>query len=242
MSSQPVVLITGAAKRIGAALCRHFHQGGYRVILHYRHSQKAAQTLAQELNQQIDNSCFCLQANLNELGDINRLAESAIKRWGRIDVLINNASSFYPTEIGNASEQHWDELMGSNVKAPFFLSQALAPTLKANNGSIINFADIHAEKPMAKHSIYNMAKAANVMLSKTLALELAPDIRVNGIAPGAILWPEGGGENSEILKKIPMQRCGDEQAICQAAWYLAEQAPYTTGQILTIDGGRSLHM
>lgn len=242
MSTKPVVLVTGAAKRIGAALCRHFHQKGYRVVLHYRSSQEAAQALARELNLQTENSCICLQANLNKQTDIEQLAKSALQQWGRIDVLINNASSFYPTEVGSCTEQQWDELIGSNVKAPFFLCQALEPALKANNGSIINFADIHADKPMAKHSIYNMAKAANVMLSKTLALEFAPNIRVNGIAPGAILWPEEGGENPDILKKIPMQRSGDEQAICQAAWYLTEQAPYTTGQILTVDGGRSLHM
>ncbi len=242
MTREAVVLITGGAKRIGAALCRRFHEGGYRIALHYRSSKGAADSLAAELNEIAPDSCVCIHADLNKLADINKLADSARKKWGKVDLLINNASSFYPTPIADCDESQWDDLMGSNAKAPLFLSQALAPTLAKHGGAIINFADIHAEKPMAHHSIYNMAKAANVMLTKSLALELAPDIRVNSIAPGAILWPEGGEENSKVLAKIPLQRCGGEQAICQAAWYLAEQAPYTTGQVLAIDGGRSLHM
>ncbi|GAA6153829.1 pteridine reductase [Pseudoteredinibacter isoporae] len=242
MSEAAVVLITGGAKRIGAALCRRFHEGGYRVLLHYRHSKDAADALASELNQEAPDSCCCIQADLNTLSGIRQLAESAKRKWGRVDLLINNASSFYPTPIADCNDAQWDDLMGSNAKAPLFLSQALAPTLAKHKGAIINFADIHAEKPMANHSIYNMAKAANVMLTKSLALELAPSIRVNSIAPGAILWPEAGEENASILAKIPLQRCGGEAPICQAAWYLAEQAPYTTGQILAIDGGRSLHM
>lgn len=238
----PVVLISGGAKRIGAALCRHFHQGGYRIVLHYRHSQNAAQELAQELNQKRADSCYCIQANLNELSEIKQLAQQAIEKWQGIDLLINNASSFYPTPIEDCDEESWNDLVGSNMKAPLFLSQALAESLAQKKGAIINFADIHAEKPMRGHIIYNMAKAANVMLTKSLALELAPDVRVNGIAPGAILWPDGETENSEILAKVPMQKLGNEQAICQSVWYLAEQAPYTTGQILAIDGGRSLNM
>ncbi|MBB6521158.1 pteridine reductase [Pseudoteredinibacter isoporae] len=242
MSEAPVALITGGAKRIGAALCRRFHEGGYRILLHYGTSSDAAEALANELNRKTPDSCFSIQADLNQLNDVRQLADTATRQWGRVDLLINNASSFYPTPITDCNEQHWDDLMGSNAKAPLFLSQALAPSLAERQGAIINFADIHAEKPMAGHSIYNMAKAANVMLTKSLAMELAPDIRVNGIAPGAILWPEGGEENSTVLAKIPLQRCGGEAPICQAAWYLAEQAPYTTGQVLAIDGGRSLHM
>lgn len=236
------VLITGAAKRIGAELARSFHQHGFHIIAHYGTSKTEAEALADDLNQQRNNSCELIQANLNNHRELHDLAQSVIDLDCGLDVLINNASSFYPTPIGECNETQWDELMGSNVKAPLFLSQALTPSLKNNRGCIINMADIHADRPMAEHTIYNIAKAATVMLTKSLAKELAPQIRVNAIAPGAILWPENSAPNPEILSKIPLGEIGEATPICKAALYLALDASYTTGQILAIDGGRTLTM
>ncbi|MCV6614941.1 MAG: pteridine reductase [Cellvibrionaceae bacterium] len=241
-NNEPVVLITGAAARIGAALVEYFHQRGYRVLIHYRHSAEAAQALARRCNEQRADSCALLQADLEDHQQVLQLAQDALAVWQRLDVLINNASRFFPTPLGAADERDWHSLMSSNLKAPFFLSQALAPELAQRQGCIINLVDIHADKPMAKHSIYNMAKAGNAMLTKTLALELAPEVRVNGIAPGAILWPAGEAPNPELLAKIPMAKAGGTEPICAAAYYLAKAASYSTGQILNIDGGRSLSM
>ena len=241
----PVALITGAARRIGAAIARALHSEGYRVILHCRASTAAAQALAQALNETRPDSARVLSADLNQVGDLTAMAESALKVWGRIDALINNASSFYPTPIGTGSEQHWDDLVGSNMKAPFFLAQALAPALRETEGSIINIADIYAERPLANHTIYCMAKAGNVMLTKSLAQELAPQVRVNSVAPGAIIWPEQKSDFSEsqkqtILERIPLHRQGEAEDIARTVVFLVAQAPYVTGQIIAVDGGRSL--
>ena len=249
-TSTKVALVTGAAKRIGAEIVRHLHQAGFNLVIHYHFSEKAALELADELNEERENSAICIQADLNNIAHINNLATAALAHWQRIDLLINNASSFYPTPIGNASEEDWDNLINPNLKAPFFLAQALAQNLSKHHGSIINIADIYAEKPLKKHSIYSIAKAGNVMLTKTLAQELAPLVRVNGIAPGAILWPDDSNKCAEdklsddnkekMLARIPLQQRGQAQDIAKTILFLAQNAPYITGQILTVDGGRSI--
>lgn len=249
-STTKVALVTGAAKRIGAEIVRQLHKENFNLVIHYHHSEKAAQELADELNDARDNSAICIAADLNNSTQVINLAEQAQQYWQRIDLLVNNASSFYPTPIGETSEEDWNLLMNSNLKAPFFLAQALVKSLSDNHGCIINIADIYADKPLKKHSIYSIAKAGNVMLTKTLAQELAPLVRVNGIAPGAILWPDDSHKKPEdklsddnkekMLAKIPLQQRGQAQDIARAIIFLALQAPYVTGQILTIDGGRSI--
>ena len=249
-SATKVALITGAAKRIGAEIARQLHQNNFNVVIHYHQSQKAAQTLVDELNEQRKNSAICVAADLNELAQVNSLADQAQQQWQRLDLLVNNASSFYPTPIGETSEQDWNQLINSNLKAPFFLAQALSGALGVARGCIINIADIYADRPLKKHSVYSIAKAGNVMLTKTLAQELAPLVRVNGIAPGAILWPGDSHKKSEdklsddnkekMLAKIPLQQRGHEQDIAQAILFLVNSAPYITGQIITVDGGRSI--
>lgn len=240
----PVALVTGAARRIGAETSKALHAAGFRVILHYRNSSDEAEQLARALNAQRPNSAVCLQADLNNLQQVKQLAQAALEVWGRMDLLVNNASSFYSTPLLDASESQWDELMGNNLKAPFFLAQALAPSLKEHRGNIINIADIHGQRPLADHSIYSIAKAGNIMLTKTLALELAPEVRVNGIAPGACLWPEDETGTvliqPEALEKIPLKSLGGAENIARAVVFLARENSYITGHILAVDGGRSL--
>ncbi|UZJ42885.1 pteridine reductase [Marinimicrobium sp. C6131] len=241
----PVALLTGAARRIGAVTAKTLHAYGYRVIIHYRGSKEAAESLCDELNALRPDSAVALQADLSQLKDIRRLADMALKRWGRIDALINNASSFYPTPLGEASEDQWNDLMSSNLKAPFFLAQALADALKETEGAIITLADIQADRPLKNHPIYCAAKAGNVMLTKSLARELAPEVRVNGIAPGAILWPEQEAElddsgKASILDRVPLNRPGDPRDIADTILFLLTRAPYITGQIIAVDGGRSV--
>lgn len=244
-----VALVTGAAKRIGAEIARQLHKEHFNVVIHYHNSEKAAQELADELNEERENSAACMAADLNNPEQISRLAEQAQQQWQRIDLLVNNASSFYPTPIGETSDEDWNQLINSNLKAPFFLAQALAKKLGEHHGCIINIADIYADKPLKKHSVYSIAKAGNVMLTKTLAQELAPVVRVNGIAPGAILWPDDSHKKLEdrlsddnkekMLAKIPLQQRGQAQDIARTILFLT-QSPYITGQILTVDGGRSI--
>jgi len=241
----PVALITGAARRIGAQIARHLHNDGYRVLVHYRGSEADALALVDQLNQNCPDSALALQADLADLGQIARLAEAATGHWGRLDALINNASSFYPTPLGQATETDWDDLIGSNLKAPFFLCQALAPALTASRGTIVNIADIHGQRPLKGHPIYCAAKAGNIMLTESLARELAPDVRVNGVAPGAIMWPEQAAElnpdkQQAILGRIPLERSGEAMDIARAVAFLLNQAPYITGQIIAVDGGRSI--
>jgi pteridine reductase len=245
-----VALVTGAARRIGAEIARQLHKENFNLAIHYHQSEKAAQELVEELNESRENSAICISADLNNLTEVLTLAAQAQAHWQRIDLLVNSASSFYPTPIGNASEDDWNNLMNSNLKAPFFLAQALAKNLGEQHGCIINIADIYADKPLKKHSIYSIAKAGNVMLTKTLAQELAPLVRVNGIAPGAILWPDDAQKKPEdrlsddnkekMLAKIPLQQRGQAQDIARTILFLAQQAPYITGQIITVDGGRSI--
>lgn len=240
-----VALVTGAAKRIGAEIARQLHAAHFNVVIHHHHSETEAHSLAQELNDLRPNSAIAIKADLNNHDQLIALAQQATYQWQAINLLVNNASSFYPTPFGNANQQDWDNLIGSNLKAPYFLAQALAPELIATGGCIINIADIYAEKPLGDHSIYSIAKAGNLMLTKSLAQELAPQVRVNGIAPGAILWPEqedkvSDEDKEKMLCKIPLQQRGQAQDIAKAILYLVNDAPYVTGQILVVDGGRSL--
>lgn len=238
-----VALITGAAQRIGAAIARRLHGEGVDIVLHYRGSRDKAEALARELDRSRPSSVILVQADLLSYAAFPELIHQIQGFRGRLDALINNASSFYPTPMASLDESQWDELIGINMKAPFFLAQQAAPLLRATQGCIVNLADIHAERPLKGHAIYSIAKAGNAMMVKALARELGPDIRVNGIAPGAILWPEQGLAESamrEILDRTALQRAGDPDDIADAVLYLLRDADYVTGQILTVDGGRTL--
>lgn len=240
----PVALVTGAARRIGAATARALHDAGYRLIVHYRHSGEEARALAAQLNDRRHDSAIALAADLSSLSQIETLAREASGHWGRLDALVNNASSFYPTPVGETTEAQWDDLMASNLKAPYFLSQALAPALRATGGAIVSITDIHAQRPLRHHPVYCAAKAGNAMLTRSLARELAPDVRVNGVAPGAILWPEQDAELNEnnkasILERVPLKRAGEPEDIARTVLFLLKDSPYITGQIITVDGGRS---
>lgn len=237
-----VVLVTGAARRLGAATVQHFHQQGFRVLVHYQHSAEEAHTLVETLNQQRENSAHAIQANLFETDGIKALAEIAHEHWGRLDMLVNNASQFYPSPIDNAEEEHWQALMGSNLKAPFLLIQALLPALRNSaNASIVNMVDLYASHTLPEHSIYCAAKAGLASLTRNLARDLGPHIRVNGVAPGAILWPSGGQANADdIVAATPLKRCGTPQEIAAAVYWLAMEATFITGHILPVDGGRGL--
>ena len=243
MSDTPVVLITGAAHRIGATTAKLLHENGMNIVLHYRGSREQAQAVQNELNGLRENSVILIQADLHITNGLPALIEESVKAWGRLDVLINNASSFYPTKMGKATEAQWDDLIGSNLKAPFFLSQAAAPHLKKNNGCIINIVDIHADRPLKTFPIYSMAKAGLAMMTKSLACELGPEIRVNAVAPGAILWPENLDEvaKQRIVSRTFLKRQGEPNDISKTILYLIKDAGYVTGQIITVDGGRSLN-
>ena len=238
-------LITGAAQRIGAEITRELHRRGFTVIIHYRHTESPALALANQLNAIRTNSAHCLQADLTSLKEVKELAVNALQLSGRIDALVNNASSFYPTKMTDCTTEDWDALINSNLKGPFFLCQALAASLKDNQGCIVNIIDIHSERPMQEFPIYSIAKAGVAMMTKSLAKELAPDVRVNGVSPGAILWPEQEPDNerkTSLLEKIPMQRTGQSSDIALTVAFLIDDAPYISGQIIAVDGGRSLNM
>jgi len=243
MLANKVVLITGAAHRIGATTARMLHAEGMNILLHYRHSKTAAESLQTELNALRAESVHLIQADLHDTAGLPDLVERAIQLWGRLDVLINNASSFYATPIGTVNETQWDDLIGSNLKAPFFLSQAAAPYLRQQQGCIVSIVDIHAERPLKEFPVYSMAKAGLVMLTKSLACELGPEVRVNAVAPGAILWPEnlGESEKEKIISRTFLKRQGAPDDIARAILYLIRDAGYMSGQVLTVDGGRSLN-
>lgn len=239
-----VVLITGAAHRIGAHTARVLHECGARLVLHYRSSKQAAYSLKEELNSRRNNSVVLLQENLLDTDKLAMVVQNAVSHWGQLDALINNASSFYPTPLGNVTLEHWNDLMGSNLKAPFFLSQAAAPYLSKTNGCIVNIVDIHAERPLKQYPVYSIAKAGLVMLTKALAGELGPEIRVNGVAPGAILWPENELDEvtkQRIISRTFLKKQGQPEDIARAILFLLRDAHYTSGHILTVDGGRSLN-
>ena len=227
--ARKVALVTGAARRIGAAIARRLHADGHDLSLHYRHSQVDMQAL---------------QADLAAFDRLPELVARTVGHFGRLDLLVNNASSFYPTPIGQATPAQWDDLFASNARAPFFLAQAAAPHLRATRGAIVNLVDIHGDQPLAGHALYGMAKAALRMLTKGLALDLAPEVRVNAIAPGAILWPDGGKSaqaQAALLARVPLGRTGDPGDIAAAvAWLASADAAYVTGQVLRVDGGRAI--
>lgn len=238
------VIVTGAAKRLGAAIACVFHDAGYQVVLHYRDSADAAAALTSRLNGNRPNSAVCLQANLLDTATLAPLIDRAVQTWGTLDVLVNNASAFYPTPFGQVTTAQWEDLVGSNLRAPFFLAQACAPHLRAVRGSIVNLGDIHAERMLKDYPVYSIAKAAVHAMTRSLAKELAPEIRVNGVAPGAILWPEASLQNAteqqELVKRIPLGRVGTPDDIARTVLFLADVNPYITGQTIAVDGGRTL--
>jgi pteridine reductase len=238
-------LITGAAHRIGACTAEMLHQRGCNVYLHYYQSNEAVSELAEKLNLQRTDSAICVQADLGAVDEIDRLAGQVRARSGRLDLLVNNASQFYATAVGSTTMQQWDNLMDSNLRGPYFLIQALLPELAAARGSVVNLLDVHATRPMSGHAVYCMAKAGLQMMTLALARDLGPQIRVNGVAPGAILWPEQDSspeDQAKILKKTVMGRVGTPADIASAVAYLGLDAPYVTGQVLAVDGGRSLNI
>jgi pteridine reductase len=243
-SARPAALITGAAKRVGAQIARTLHAAGYDLALHYRHSAKAMHALCDELEAQRKGSTLAIAADLADDLALPDVVGAAADRYGRLDVLVNNASAFYPTPVGETTAAQWDELFAGNARAPFFLSQLAAPHLRQTHGSIVNLADIYAERPLRGHSVYCMAKAALLMLTQSLALELAPAVRVNAVAPGAVLWPDDKppAEQKQLLARTPLARAGTPQDVADAVLWLARDARYTTGQIIRVDGGRALNI
>jgi len=239
---QKIALITGASRRIGAEISTSLHQAGYGVVLHYRQSKACADKLAVSLNAKRADSAWTLQADLQSVKEINALLDRLISTRGRLDVLVNNASSFYPTPLGKASEEQWDDLMGSNLKAPFFLSQAAAPALQKQQGCIVNIVDIYAKRSLPDYPVYSTAKAGLSALTAALAKELAPNVRVNAVSPGAILWPDNKTIESvdAVIKKIPLQRQGQASDIAETVLFLVQQAAYITGQVIAVDGGKGL--
>ena len=236
-------LITGAGKRIGACIARTLHEAGAGIAIHYRGSEDPARELADALNSIRANSALTIKADLLDTENLDNVLSRIIEQTSRLDILINNASSFYPTPLGKITEQDWDDLVGTNLKAPLFLSQAAEPYLRDSGGVIINIVDIHAARPLRNHAVYGLAKAGLAMLTRTLARDLAPTIRVNGVSPGAILWPEDNMPDSvkdNIIGQIPMKRAGKPDDIANCVLYLVRDADYVTGQIIAIDGGRSI--
>lgn len=238
-SNTPVLLITGAARRIGATIAEHFHGNGFDVVIHYHRSAHDAEMLQSKLNTLRANSAKTLQADLGDIRAVQALGKETLGWRGRLDVLINNASSFYPTPLSTAKETDWDELMGSNLKGAFFLTQTLADSLRNSAGCVINMTDIYADSGLLDHPIYSIAKAGVKAMTKTLARELAPAVRVNGISPGAILWPENNTGKEHNLGSIALVRKGSPHDIAAAAWFLAHSATYMTGQTIRVDGGRN---
>lgn len=249
MGDVKAVLITGAAQRIGACIAATFHRQGFNVIVHYRRSDAAADRLVSQFNQQRSGSAVALQADLTLAEQVETLGNQTLEQFGRLDVLVNNASSFYPTEFGKTSQSQWDDLFDSNLRAGFFLSQGLSAELVDREGAIVNIIDTHADKPLARHAAYSIAKAGLKAMTKALALELAPSVRVNGVSPGAILWPSSLEDSADmstaaaqekILQQIPAGRLGKAEDIADAVYFLATGASYITGHVLRVDGGRYL--
>ncbi|HVJ31273.1 MAG TPA: pteridine reductase [Gammaproteobacteria bacterium] len=237
-------LVTGAAKRIGAVIARTLHAAGANIAIHYNRSAAEADELAAELLRSRDKSAFTVGADLLDIAAVERMAAQVLERTGnRLDVLVNNASNFYPTPIGTITLEQWDDLFGSNLKAPLFLSQALVPALRAARGVIVNIVDVHSQRPLRDHPVYGPAKAGLAMLTRSLAKDLGPDVRVNGVSPGAILWPDEGmsdGLRAAIIKQTALKRAGTPEDIAGAVLFLVRDAPYVTGQIIAVDGGRSV--
>ena len=244
--SGKTILVTGAARRLGSAIARELHATGANLMLHYRQASAAAAALASELNSVRPASAACLQADLLDVEALPRLVADTVTRFGRLDALVNNASSFFPTPLGTIDLASWDDLIGSNLKAPLFLTQAAAPHLIAAQGSVVNITDIHAERPLAAYPLYCAAKAGLLGLTRALAIELAPRVRVNAVAPGPILWPDSGvfdnAARQDIVAHTLLQRAGCPQDIARAVCYLLNDADYITGQVINVDGGRTAHL
>ena len=242
-ADRPVALVTGAAKRIGAEIARRLHSEGYNLALHYRSSRAEMDALVAALEADRDDSVIALQADLAEFDRLPELVAHTVGRWGRLDALVNNASAYYATPIGEATPDQWDELFASNARAPFFLAQAAAPHLARSGGAIVNIIDIYAERPLRGHTVYCMAKAALAMATRSLALELGPEVRVNGVAPGNILWSENPVKAETldtVRERTALQRQGQPDDIAEAVHWLLRGNAYVTGQILPVDGGRTL--
>ena len=238
-------LVTGAAKRIGAVIASTLHEAGANVAIHYNRSADEAEQLAAQLNDRRPNSAFTVAADMTAIEPVEQMARTVLDRIGeeKLDVLVNNASTFYPTPLGTITGQQWQDLMGSNLKAPLFLSQALLPALRAARGVIINIVDVHSQRPLRDHPVYGAAKAGLAMLTRSLAKDLGPHIRVNGVAPGAILWPDEGMSDAlraGIIKQTALKRSGEPEDIANTVLFLVRDAPYITGQIIAVDGGRSV--
>lgn len=242
-----VILVTGGAKRVGAAICRRLHAQGAYLIVHYRSSLDEAKALSDELNRQRPESVALAQTDLLDTGLLPGLIDKAIKRFGHLDVLINNASSFFPTLLQQCTMNDWNDLVGSNLQAPLFLTQAAASYLKERRGCVVNIIDIHTERPLKNYVIYNAAKGGLLALTKSLAVEMAPEVRVNGVSPGPILWPETGewsddAARQQIIAGTLLQRCGEPDDIAKTVQFLIADAPYITGQVIAVDGGRSISL
>ena len=247
MSTPPVALITGAAHRLGAATATRLHERGWRVIVHYRSRKPQADALVATFNRTRPDSAVALPADLSQPDNVERLAQDALAYWGRLDGLVNNASVFYPTPTATATSDDWDAILNTNLRAPFVLVQGCLPALQASGGAIVNLIDIYHERPLADHPLYCASKSGLATLTRAWARDLAPQVRVNGVSPGAILWPENGNDVDEayqhaILTKTPLGRTGTPEDIAGAVSFLLCDAPFITGQILSVDGGRSLNM
>jgi pteridine reductase len=246
-STTPVALITGAAHRLGAQTARTLHERGWNLVIHYRSREEQANSLVEQMNRQRPDSASALQADLSQTPGVTRLASDAVAHWGRLDALVNNASVFYPTPTGDASEDDWNTILNTNLKAPFFLLQACLTELRRNRGSVVNLIDIYSERPIDDHPLYCASKAGLAALTRSWAKDLAPDVRVNGVSPGAILWPDGEAEMDQsaqraVLDKTPLARTGNPDDIAETIAFLICDAPFITGQIIAVDGGRSLNM
>jgi pteridine reductase len=244
--SGKVVLVTGGVKRIGAAIARRLHREGANLMLHYRGSEREAKTLRGELNAARADSAALVQADLLDVAGLPEIVKNTVSRFERLDALVNNASDFFPTPVGDITQATWERLVGANLRAPLFLAQAAAPHLKKTGGAIVNLTDIHAERPLKNYVVYSVAKAGLVGLTHSLARELGPEVRVNAVAPGAILWPEDGSwddlTRQRIVSHTLLRRTGDPDDVARAVYYLIAEAPYVTGQIIAVDGGRSIYL
>jgi len=237
------VLVTGGAKRLGAAIGRRLHAAGASIVVHYHQSRPAADALVAEFEAARPGSALAVRADLHDVEHLPALVDAALERFGRLDVLVNNASTFYPTPVGTVTLQQFDDLVGTNLRAPLFLSQAAAPALRESRGLVLNMVDIHGRRPLKAHPVYSAAKAGLIMLTMSLARELGPEVRVNAIAPGPVLWPERELDptlKEEIVAKTALKRSGSPDDIARTAYFLAAEAPYITGQVIAVDGGRSL--
>jgi pteridine reductase len=242
-----VALVTGGARRVGAAICRMLHASGMNLMVHYRSSADEARALQSELNALRPESVTLVQADLLNVAYLPSMVNETVNQFGQLDVLVNNASSFFPTAVGEIDERAWDDLIGTNLRTPLFLSQAAAPHLRRTHGCIVNIVDIHADRPLRHHVVYSVAKGGLVALTRSLAVELGPEVRVNGISPGAILWPEDERWSDELARQrivntTMLKRVGDPEDIARTCRFLVFEAPYVTGQIIAVDGGRSIHL